>query len=154
MPSAAITSAGSKMYISAALPATYDKTGFEALTWTEIGEVTEIPAFGKVYNIVQHLPLADRQTIKRKGSFDNGDIEVPYAYDPDDDDGQVILTAAVDSDNSYAFKIDLKDPALKSVYFTAQVTSQPLNLGGTDSIAMMSSTLAIDDDVLIEDPEA
>lgn len=153
MPSQAITAAGSKLFVSSTLPATYNKAGFEALTWTEVGEVTEIPAFGKVYNIVTHLPLGSRQTIKRKGSFDNGDVDVPYAYDTDDDAGQVIMTAAVDSDNSYAFKVDIKDPALKSVYFTAQVTSQPLTVGSTDSIVMMNSTLAIDDDVLIEDPE-
>lgn len=153
MASNAITAAGSKLFVSAVLPATYDKTGFEALTWTEVGEVTEIPAFGKVYTIVNHLPLGQRQTIKRKGSYDNGEVDVPYAYDATDDAGQVIMTAAVDSDNSYAFKVDLKDPALKSIYFTAQVTSQPLTVGSTDSIVMMNSTLAIDGDILIEDPE-
>lgn len=151
--SEAITAAGSGLYVSATNPATYDKAGFEALTWTEVGEVTEIPAFGKIYNIVTHLPLKSRQTIKRKGSYDNGDVEVMYAYDVNDDAGQVIMTAAVDSDNSYAFKVDIKDPALKSCYFTAQVTSQPLTVGSTDSIVMMSSTLAIDNDILIEDPE-
>jgi hypothetical protein len=152
--SEAITSAGSRLYISSTLPATYTKAGFEALTWTEVGEVTEIPAFGKVFNIVTFNPLGDRQTIKRKGSYDNGELDVPYAYDVNDDAGQVIMSAAVESDNSYAFKVDIKeDPVLKSVYFTAQVTSQPITLGGVDSIVMMNSTLAIDDDVLVEDPE-
>lgn len=153
MPSNAITAAGSKLFISATLPATYDKAGFEALTFTEIGEVTEIPQFGKVYNVITHLPLGKRQTIKRKGSYDNGDVDVPYAYDVNDDAGQVILEAAVDNDNSYSIKIDVQDPALKSIYFTAQVTSRPITIGSTDSIVMANSTLAIDDDILIEDPE-
>lgn len=152
--SAAITAAGSRLYISSGVPATYNKAGFEALTWTEVGEVTEIPAFGKVYNIVTFNPLGDRQTIKRKGSYDNGELDIPYAYDVNDDAGQLLMTAAVDSDASYSFKVDIKeDPTLKSVYFTAQVTSQPITVGGVDSIVMMNSTLAIDNDVLVEDPE-
>jgi hypothetical protein len=152
--SAAITAAGSRLYISNALPATYTKAGFEALTWTEVGEVTEIPSFGKVYNIVTFNPLGDRQTIKRKGSYDNGEMDIPYAYDVNDDAGQVILQAAVDSDNSYSFKVDIKeDPVLKSVYFTAQATSSPITVGSVDAIVMKNTTLAIDNDVLIEDPE-
>jgi hypothetical protein len=151
MSSAAITAAGSKLFVSATLPGTYDASGFEALTWTEVGEVTEIPQFGKVYTIVNHLPLGQRQTIKRKGSYDNGTVDVPYAFDPAGDAGQVILEAAVDSDNSYSFRIDVKNPAVKSVYFTAQITSRPITLGGTDAIVMANSALAIDDDVLIED---
>jgi hypothetical protein len=153
MVSAAITAAGSKLFVSATLPSTYNKAGFEALTWTEVGEVTEIPQFGKVYNVVTHLPLGSRQTIKRKGSYDNGEVDVPYAFDVDDDAGQVILEAAVDDDDSYAFKVDIQNPALKSVYFTAQVTSRPITVGSTDSIVVANSTLAIDDDILIEDPK-
>lgn len=151
MSSAAITAAGSKLFVSATKPGTYDAAGFEALTWTEVGEVTEIPQFGKVYTIVNHLPLGQRQTIKRKGSYDNGTVDVPYAFDPAGDAGQTILEAAVDSDNSYSFRIDVKNPAVKSVYFTAQITSRPITLGGTDAIVMANSALAIDDDVLIED---
>jgi len=152
MPSAAITAAGSRLFVSAGLPATYNKAGFEALTFTEVGAVTEIPQFGKIYNVVTHLPLGSRQTIKRKGSYDNGDIDVPYAFDVDDDAGQVILEGAVDSDASFSFRVDIQDPALKSVYFTAQVTSRPITVGSTDSIVMANSTLAIDDDILVEDP--
>jgi hypothetical protein len=151
MSSAAITAAGSKLYVSATLPGTYDAAGFEALSWTEVGEVTEIPQFGKVCTIVNHLPLGQRQTIKRKGSYDNGTLDVPYAFDPAGDAGQTLLENAVDSDNSYAFRIDIKNPAVKSVYFTAQCTSRPITVGATDSIVMANSALAIDDDVLIED---
>lgn len=152
MPSAAITAAGSKLYVSATLPATYDKAGFEALTWTEIGEVTEVPSMGKVFTIVNHLPLGSRQTVKRKGSYDNGDVDIPYAFDVNNDAGQDILVTALDSDNSFAFKVGIKNPEVKCVYWTAQVTSAPITIGSTDSIVMKNSTLAIDDDVLIEEP--
>lgn len=150
----AITAAGSKLFISASLPATYDAAGFEALTWTEVGEMTELPSHGKVYNIINHNPLATRQTIKRKGSYDNGEMTVPYAFDPTGDAGQALLEAAVDSDASYSFRIDIQNPAVNSEYFTAQVTSRPMIIGSVDSIVMMESTLAIDGDVLLEDAYA
>ncbi len=148
--SQAQTAAGSKVYISPTKPATYDKAGFEALTWTEIGEVTSIPTFGKVYNIVNHSPIGDRQIIKRKGSYDNGSMDIPYAYDMSatPDAGQVLLLAALESDTSYSFWVDLKQ--LKAHYFTAQVTSAPTTADGVDSIIMKNSTLAIDNDVLEE----
>ena len=151
MASAAITAAGSKIFVSATAPATYDEAGFLALTWTEVGEVTEVPEFGKSYTVVTHNPLGERQTIKRKGSYDNGEITCPYAYDPDDDAGQVILRAAENSDSSYSFRVDIKNPAVKTVYFSAQVIANTLNIGGTDNIVMGSAGLAIDGDVLIED---
>lgn len=145
------TAAGSKLYVSASLPATYDAVGFEALTWVEVGEVTEIPSFGKVFNIVNHNPLGDRQTIKRKGSYDNGSIDIPYAYDmtPGGDAGQLLLLAGLESDVSRSFWVDFK--GLKAHYFTAQVTSAPATVGSVDQIIMKNTTLAIDNDVLEED---
>lgn len=149
MASAAQTAAGSKLYVSAALPATYNKAGFDALTWTEVGEVTEVPSFGKVFNVVNHSPLGSRQIIKRKGSYDNGSLDVPYAYDMTTlgDAGQNILLAALESDNSYSFKVGIK--TLKLAYFTGQITSAPVTVGSVDSIIMRNSTIAIDDDVLL-----
>ncbi|MES1987460.1 MAG: hypothetical protein V4440_05415 [Pseudomonadota bacterium] len=152
MTSAAQTAAGSKLYVSATLPATYDAAGFEALTWTEVGEVTEIPAFGKSFNVVNHNPLGTRQTIKRKGSYDNGSIEVPYAYDittVGGDDGQALLLQGLETDSSYAFYVDVKQ--LKALYFSGQVTSAPVTIGSVDSIITKSTMIAIDNDVVEAD---
>ena len=148
MASAAQTAAGSKLYVSASLPATYDKAGFEALTWTEIGEVTTIPSHGATYNIVTHSPLATRQIIKRKGSFDNGTLEVPYAYDIDEtpDAGQALISSALNDDDSYSFWVDIKQK--KAHYFTAVIAGNPTEPGGVDSIIMKTVSVAIDDNVL------
>ena len=54
MASKAQTLAGSKVYISASLPATYDSAGFTALTYTEIGEISDIGTVGKEYTLVTH----------------------------------------------------------------------------------------------------
>ena len=124
------------------------KPGFEALTWVEVSEVTEIPQFGKTFNIVTHTPLGDRQTVKRKGSYDNGEIDVPYAWDMSatPDPGQALLLAGLETDDSYSFWVDVK--GLKAQYFTGQIASAPTTIGTVDSIIMKNTNIAIDDDVL------
>ncbi len=147
--SLAQTAAGSKFYVSSGLPATYDATGFRALTWVEVGELTEIPSFGKVYNMVNHNPLGTRQTIKLKGSYDNGSIDLPYAYDittTGGDPGQALLLAGLDSDVERSFWVDIKQ--LKDHYFVGQITSAPTTVGSVDSIVMKNSNVSITDDVI------
>ena len=146
----AYTSAGTKIYIGDALPGTYDKSGFEAVEWTEIGEVTDLGEFGKEYSIVNHNPLGSRQTIKRKGSFDNGSISLSLAKDATDA-GQTALLAALDSDDSYAFKIELADADVTHLYTSAQVSSFTYNVGGTDTITGSTVALQIDNDILEEE---
>ncbi len=46
MTTKAQTVAGTTIGISASLPATYDSTGFAALSYTTIGEVTDIGSLG------------------------------------------------------------------------------------------------------------
>ena len=61
MASLAVTSAGTKLYVSASLPATYNSAGFGALTWTEVGEITDFGEWGKEYTVVNHNPVGTRQ---------------------------------------------------------------------------------------------
>lgn len=148
----AVTSAGTKIYIGDALPATYDKAGFEALTWTEIGEVTDLGEFGREYNLVTHNPVGDRRTVKRKGSFNDGSTTIQYAFDRSTgEEGQAALRTAVDDDTSQSIKIELPDAEETHIYFSAQVMSAPINVGSVDQILAQSTTLEIDNDVLFED---
>ena len=145
MASKAFTSAGTKLFISASAPATYNKTGFEALTFTEIGEVSEMGEFGRQYNLVTFNTLGDRRTVKRKGSYNDGTIACQMARVPDDA-GQTILTTAVNSDNSYSIKIQLQDGTV--FYTSAQVMSYTTNIGNVDQITSATVNLEIDNDIL------
>ena len=145
MASKAFTSAGTKLFISASAPATYNKTGFEALTFTEIGEVSEMGEFGRQYNLVTFNTLGDRRTVKRKGSYNDGTIACQMARVPDDA-GQTILTTAVNSDNSYSIKIKLQDGTV--FYTSAQVMSYTTNIGNVDQITSATVNLEIDNDIL------
>lgn len=145
MASNAQTSAGTVIAISATLPATHDETGFTALTFTEIGEVTDLGEYGREYNLVTHNPLSDRRTVKRKGSFDDGSIDMELAIDPTDA-GQVIVKTALDDDESYSFKITHQNGDID--YLTAQTMSFPKNVGSVDQIYSASISLEIDNDIV------
>ena len=54
----AMTGGGAKLSISAALPATWDKAGFEALTFTELGNVVNLGDWGKTWNETTFEPVS------------------------------------------------------------------------------------------------
>lgn len=142
MPGAtsAFTSAGSSLALSAAAPASLTASGYAALTFTPIGEITDAGSLGRTYNIVNHNPLATRGTVKIKGSFDDGTMTVQMAYAPGDA-GQVMVETALNSDTFYSFKLTLQDGTIK--YFQAQVTSAPVNVGTVDQITGSTVNLSI-----------
>jgi hypothetical protein len=140
------TSAGTTLAISAGNPATFDVTGFAALTFTPIGEITSIDGnVGRSYNLVTHSPLATRATRKKKGSFNSGQVTIPLAIDRDDA-GQVLANTALNSDNDYSFVITEQDGT--KVYYRGLVMSFPTSYGGVDALTTGTITIEItaDDD--------
>lgn len=140
----AFTAAGATISIGPA-PATYDLTGFGAVTFTPIGEVTDIGEYGKNYKLVTHNPLSARNTIKRKGSYDSGKMSLKMAH-VSGDAGQAALVAARDSDSSYSFKVVLQSGEI--AYFTAQVMGYMTTVGTVDQIVAAAVDLELDNDVL------
>lgn len=145
MASNAFTSAGTTIGIVAGDPASYDSTGFEALTFDTIGEVTDLGEFGREYSLVTHNPLGDRQTVKRKGSYNDGSISMTVARTPDDA-GQTVLQTALDSDENFSFNVTLQDGT--ELYFQAQVLSYTTNVGTVDQITTASVTIEITDEII------
>lgn len=141
MPSNAFTSAGTTIEVSANEPATYDSTGFAALSYTAIGEITSAGEYGRSYNVVTHLPLDSRETVKRKGSFNSGALSLNMARVPSDA-GQTILVAGVDDDDSHSFKVTLQDGTIQ--YFTGQIISYTTAVGSGDQITGATVAIEID----------
>ena len=138
--SLAMTSAGSKLLIGNP-PASQTLVALQAVSYTEVKEVVDIGEFGKTYSLVTHNPLGDRVTVKRKGSINNGTLAVQMAYAPADP-GQTLLAAAVDSDDSYSYKVVLQDGT--EFLFTAQAMGYPIQVGGVDSITSSTCNVEID----------
>lgn len=134
------TSAGTTFKVSAGVPATFDGSGYAALTYTTVGEVTDLGEFGRMYNVVKHNPIGSRGTQKYKGSFDEGQISMKLGLDTDDA-GQILMKAAAASDNNYAIKITTQN--LDVYYFQAQVTSFKVGVNNVDSITAATVNIEI-----------
>jgi hypothetical protein len=141
------TSAGSTISICAAtLPATYDLTGFAALTYTLINEISDLGAFGKKYNLVTFMPLGSRQVIKRRGSYNNGSMSLKMGQSVTDA-GQLALATGLASDTSSSFKVVTQSGS--TYYFTAQILSTVTTIGTVDVITEQSVDLELDNSVVL-----
>lgn len=141
MASRVFTSAGTLIAISASLPATNNAAGYQAINdWDEIGEVTDLGEYGRVYELVTHNPLATRATVKRKGSYNDGAVSMQLGRDVEDG-GQAALQLALDSDDDHSIRITLQDGTRQ--YFRAQVMSYTTNVGSVNQITGASVTLEI-----------
>lgn len=134
------TSAGTTIAISAATPATFDSTGYAALTFTDLGEATDLGEFGREYALVTHNPVGSRGTVKKKGSFNEGTMTVQLGLDTDDA-GQIIAKAAALSDNDYSFEVTTQNGDV--YYFQAQVMTWKVGVGSVDSITSATMTLEL-----------
>lgn len=133
------TSAGTSIGITASAPATFNVAGYDALTFTTIGEVTDISEFGREYSLVTHNPIGNRATVKKKGSFNEGSVTIQLGLDTDDA-GQILAKAAVTSDAPYYFKITTQNGDI--YYFPALVMSFTVGVGNVDSIT--SATMQVE----------
>lgn len=134
------TSAGTTIGISATVPASFNQAGYEALSFTTIGEVTDLGEFGREFALVTHNPLGSRGTVKKKGSFNEGSISMQLGLDTDDA-GQILAKAASLSDNDYSFQVTTQNGDI--YWFQAQVMSFKVNIGSVDQITTASVTLEL-----------
>ena len=133
------TSASSTLRISAGVPATFDSAGYAALSYTTIGEVTNMGELGRDFQLVTHNPIATRGTQKFKGSFNEGAMSLQLGLDTDDA-GQIIAKAASLSDNAYAFKLTT---ANGDVYYFQALTMN-FKVGVNDVNSITSATINLE----------
>ena len=149
MPDSTQILATTTIAISASLPSTFDddvSTGYPSVTYTTIGEVTDWSAGGKVFNVVTSNPIAQRNTDKYKGTVNNGADTFTVNRD-DDDAGQVIVLAALASDNAYSFQITFSDSTVD--YYTGKVVSFDTVAGGADSIVQRTIQVERNRDTIV-----
>jgi len=113
---------GGFLSVSAATPATFDADGYAALTWTEVGEASEIPEFGAAYSAVMFTSLKTGIENKFHGALNYGSITIPLGYDSTDA-GQIILLAALASKDEISFRETRSDGTIR--YIMGKVMSFP-----------------------------
>lgn len=134
------TSAGTVLKISAGTPGTFNVAGYEALTWTTVGEVTDLGEFGREYALVTHNPVGSRGTRKYKGSFNEGAMTLQLGLDTDDA-GQILAKAASLSDADYSISVTTQNGDV--YYMQAKVMSWKVGVGSVDSITTATCVLEI-----------
>jgi hypothetical protein len=144
-----VSSVGTLVSVSTNAPATYNSTGFAALTWSACGELAELPSYGAEAALATHTPLATGIVAKRRGSLNYGSVALTMAVS-DADAGQVILQAAAEAaagaDALVSVKVVLVNGEIQ--YFTSQVMSYKVNVGNADAITMAEVTLEIDNSII------
>lgn len=136
------TSAGSKIYIGTT------SSDEEHDSYVEVGEVTNIPEFGRAYEEVTFASLGNRAVQKFKGTYNDGTITVQLGRDVSDV-GQAAIQAALDDDFDYNFKVTLNDASAVSgshptiIYFKAKVMSYTTNIGAPNQVVQASAQLGI-----------
>lgn len=105
-----------------------DQSGFEGLSYTDVSNVGSIGSYGNDTNMVSYDTLDRKVTQKQKGITNAGDPEIEVAR-VDSDAGQTAMVAAgaVDSRDSYAFKVTKQDG---SVDYLRGLVSGPVDQGG------------------------
>ena len=134
------TAAGTTVGIVLSAPATFDAVGYAALTFVNIGEITDIPDFGREFELITHKPLSSRGTVKKKGGFNEGTIDLKLGLNTDDA-GTLLLKAAALSDVDYSFKI--AHPTGDVYYFRALTMSFKVGTGSSASIITATCKLEL-----------
>mgnify|MGYP000122183728 CR=1 FL=1 len=91
---------------------------YKSLSYSKVGEITDIPQYGASHDVMEHIPLEMGITRKFHGAKNNGSLKVPMAVDPTDP-GQAVLKAALASRSRIAFEVTYADGTVD--YFQGKV---------------------------------
>lgn len=145
-----MTSTGVKISAVLGAPATQTKTGFEALTYTKIGQVTNIPEFGPTIQVVTSEPLETGIIEKFIGFVDYGSVPIEADYDGEDA-GQDMVTDAVTTTHAsfgkdFSFKLEYPSGAVR--YWVGKFFSATENPGSANSMVSTSMQVEINSPIL------
>jgi len=145
--SVASVNTGATIGVSSALPATFDAAGYNALTFTSVGEVVDVGELAKVWAMVNHQSVSRQFPQKLKDTYDIANVTMTLARDFDDA-GQVIIAAGLDATTCYSFKITL--PSGDTAEFTALIVKSGLGAVASGAVSTTMIELGVDAESLFE----
>lgn len=134
------SSAGSFISVSAAAPSTFDAAGYNALSWAEVGEVSNLGEFGGEDALVTFNPVKTRDTKKLKGARNAGSMALQIGLD-ESDAGQILMQEAADSTEDFYFRVTTQNG--NKYFYPAKVMGWKVNVGGVGDVTMANTTLEI-----------
>jgi len=144
---AKMTSTGVTLGVVADVPATFDDTGYSALTFVDVGALVDLPEYGPSAAVVESNPLATGIVEKFKGFINNGSLSLGLEIDFEDA-GQSIFETAVTGatqNDQHSFQITYPDGTTE--YFTGKIFSYTRATGSANS--MIGSTVQVEIDTAI-----
>lgn len=161
------TNRGRKVYIAVtapggttplACPSQLNQGQYEALDWTEVGNVGSVGESGMNENIVSYDELSTDVTQKQKGIANAGDPVIECARNPTDD-GQIAMRAAAATRMIYAFKFEDADAPsagyTNTVYYNRGVVAGPTRPNGrNEDFILENYTLGLVQREIVVNPAA
>lgn len=147
MPSKAYTSAGTQLFISEQLPADTTISDFDLVSFTEVGEVSDIAEFGSSAEVLTYYALGSNVPEKSLGNLSVGNLTLTMAA-VRDDTGQAIIQQARRDRQRCSFQIITSDPDV--YYFTGLISDYSVSIGGPDQIVSASVTIALDSEFVVD----
>lgn len=146
--------AGAKLFIGQSLAAKstpFVLADFNAQSWTSVGWLETLGAFGDESSEVTFDAIAENRTQKLKGVRNAGNMEVVCGIDYNDD-GQIELRAAEANPNEYAFKVQFNDAPVggdpSERYFIARVMTAREVLEGANNVMRLNATLGLNSNIV------
>lgn len=151
MVAAIRTVSGTRVYVSASAPATFDEAGFAALTWTEAEGFDSIGTVGNNDTVQSFNSLADG-ILKYRGTRDPGEFTTNPADIPDDP-GQIIMKAANDAARGSAgerISLRVEEENGIGVYCQVMVAGFARTWGGGDDLVVRNVVMPVMAGTIVE----
>ena len=150
------TASGARLFIATTTAAPANLAAYQALTWTEVGEVEDLGEFGDESERISFTALADARTRKLKGPRDAGEMAIVVGDDMLDD-GQIALEAAEGSPLDHNFKVLLNDAITlggdpSEHYFRGKVFTKRRNVGNASNVVRRNFAIGVNSAILSTDP--
>lgn len=129
---AVMTSTGTKIFVSAASPATRDSTGYAALTYNEVKEIVSISAFGVSRDPVEVRTLSSGALQSYKGHANYGAVSGEMNYDSEDTGQNLVRANILDNVAELSVKVLLPDGSI--VYSGGMSFNGQRNPGSANSM--------------------
>lgn len=128
---------------------------YEADSYTNIGDLSEVPEFGDERSAVKFTALSDGRVRTARGVADAGETEIMYAHltgDAGQDALKAAFQATSQATDEFNFRVRFADTIATSpttLYFRARVLSAPRYKGlAPDGVIINGAKLAINTTIL------
>lgn len=135
------SSSGTCVSVSITAPATHNTAGFDALTWTQVGELESIGDVAIQHASVTFPNLCTGKTSTLKGTEEGITLPIGVGLDRDDA-GQVIMTAARAS-LTQILSLKISEANGDALYLRAYVMGETITYGDGNSVKRASYSLGV-----------